>query len=121
MENGIALISNKMKHRDRVYVGGIEKYEGKLLTVMEKSSCTGDCLCLSDDQSGLGDIHKDDVICFLPLTKKQGIIIPTGLSFTDEINWIGYANIIGVDKFNIKYVMLCSTKQEVIKDLNLIK
>jgi len=117
---GIALISNNIKHRNRIYVGGIEKYEGKILVVFDKSVINGDCLCISDDNLGLGDIHSEDVSCFLPIVKKQGVMIPADLSFIEEIIWLAEALNMGINKFNFKYSFLCIEKQQIIRDISTV-
>jgi len=110
---GIALISSNIKNKDRVYLPDISQFEGQVVIVMDRNN-EGDCLCLSKEGSGLGDVLSEDVIQFLPVIKKNGVIMPTNLSFIEQSMWYGRAMEMGVEKFNLHYVMKCVEANEIL-------
>jgi hypothetical protein len=119
MIKGVALISHKMKNRERVYMGGIEKYEGQLLDVIDRNS-SGDVLVITKDNLGIGDVLAEDVFFFLPLVKEKGIIIPVELQGTDKIIWLATAIEFGIEKFNVKYISKCIAEQRVSTKLDFL-
>ena len=114
---GIAMISPQVKNRNRIYMGGLDKYEGKVLQVIDRNN-DGDCLVLNDN--GMGDFLASDILCFLPVTKKMDIVLPVGLSFFEEQLWISKAMQVGIDKFNWAFFNKAVIDQRIPTDLNFI-
>jgi hypothetical protein len=115
---GIALTRPRFKNRDRVYMGGIELYEGQLLDVLDHND-DGDILALSPkDNAGIGDILGEDILCFLPIRKENGVIIPVELHGVERMNWHTAAHIKGTEKFNILFIAKCIATQKVTTNLS---
>ena len=113
---GMALIANKIRNRDRVYMGGIDKYEGLFLRVIDRNE-RGDCLVLDRNGVGIGDFLSDDILCFVPLKKNNlGVIVPIELDMIQQGYWSAVAMKVGIDKFNVDFISDCIKRQGIDKD-----
>lgn len=110
---GYAMIKNPIKNRNRVYMGGIHLYEGKVLNVMDRND-SGDCLVISE--AGMGDVLSEDIQVFVPIKKKHDVIMPADISVIDEMLWYNKAWQEGIEKFNNRFIMHCIMNQSVDKD-----
>jgi hypothetical protein len=110
---GIAMIRKPIINRNQGYMGGIELYEGKLLDVMDRNDA-GDCLVMSS--AGLGNILAEDIVEFVPVVKKKGVIMPSNITILEEFLWFNKAVEEGIGKFNNRFIFHCIEKQTVDKN-----
>jgi len=112
---GVVLTMPKFKNRSHIYVGGIESYEKNYLEVIHRYE-NGDVTVLSEDRSVTAKIYAEDIMCFFPIKKENGVFMPVDLEGYDRIHWISEAIQFGIEKFNIRYVCACIVAQGVVRE-----